>query len=130
VVFLLTAITLISAYPSYYKWQHQTPIIKEKKLMDGLFKLKRIHVNNGFQKELIFTIELTQQISQDNICVVASEMAETLFNKYPFDKTYNKIAHVIFNPAQDNTVSFYKLGDIYQYKNNGGYGIDCYLKYK
>jgi len=129
IAILLTIFVLISIYVFYSKWQHQTPDIKEAELINGLFNLKTIQVDQ-YNKELIFTLELTQHISQDNICTIASEMAETLFDEYRFDKKYNKIADILFKPVQENTVSFYKLGEVAQYKEDGEHHMACYLKYK
>jgi hypothetical protein len=44
-----------------------------------------------------------------------------------FDKKYNKIAEIILTPDQENMVSFYKLGEVAQYKEDGKRNIDCYL---
>ena len=130
-VLLLSIIVLTSNYILYTKWQHQTPAIQETELMDGLFKLKTISVYNSYRKELLFTIELSQYIPQDDVCNIASKMGKTLFNTYPFDKKYHKIADIIFSPEQkEENSSPYPLGQVVQYKEDGEHHIGCYLKYK
>ncbi len=127
---LLIIILLVGIYIPYTKWQHQTPAIKEIDLLDGLFKLKTIRVDDSYRKELIFTIELTKHISQEEVCNIASEMGETLFDTYPFDKDYKKIADVIFNPEKENNNTAYRLGELSEYQENNETKIGCYLKYK
>jgi len=41
---------LNSIYYLYLTWQHQTPEIKETELMDGLFNLQSISVDNRYKK--------------------------------------------------------------------------------
>ncbi len=128
---LLSIATLIGVYHLYSKWQHQAPNIKESDLMNGLYKLKTISVDNGYRKELLFTIELTQYIEPDRGCDSASEISELLINTYPFDEGYHKIVDVVFNQeGKDNVFSPYPLGQMEQYKEAGKSHIACYLKYK
>ncbi len=128
---LLSMIILSGIYTLYSRWQHQTPTIKEIELMDGLFKLKKIHADNSYRRELIFTIELTQYIPQKDVCVIASEMGESLFKTYPFDKTYDKNANIIFNPKQqENNFISYQLGKVYEDYYKGEIIFGCYLKYR
>ena len=128
----LSITSLSGIYLLYSKWEHRTPAIKETALMNGLFKLNSISVNHSY-RELLFTIELTQYIKQDTVCNIASEMGETLFNTYNFDKEYKKIADIIFNPEQkENNFKPYPLGQIEQYKDkkDNELHFGCYLKYK
>ena len=127
---LLSIIVLSSIYCLYTKWQHQTPDIKEMELMGGLFTLQSISVDNNYKKELLFTIELTQYIPEDEACTLALEMSETLYKSYPFDKKYGRITKIIFNPKKTKNDSPYSLGELEQYKGAGQLKIGCYLKYK
>ncbi|MFT5396847.1 MAG: hypothetical protein ACI85N_002057 [Gammaproteobacteria bacterium] len=124
---LLSLATLTGCYHLYSKWQHRTPIIKESVLMNGLYKLKAISIDNDYRKELLFTIEFTQFLDPDRVCDSASNMSELLFNTYPFDEGYNKIVEVVFNPEEkDNDFSPYPLGQVEQYEEDGGLQIGCY----
>ena len=128
---LLSISSLTGVYYLYAKWQHRTPIIKESVLMNGLYKLKAIQVDNGYRKEMVFTTELTQYIEPDSVCDSASEMGQLLFNTYPFDVSYNKTVDIIFNPLRnENNLSAYPLGEVAQYEEDGETHIACYLKYK
>jgi len=128
---LLLISSFTGIYYLYAKWQHRTPIIKESVLMNGLYNLKTINVDNGYRKEMLFTTELTQYISPDSVCDSASEMGQLLFNTYPFDENYNKTVEIIFNPAQnENNLSPYSLGEVAQYEEDGETHIACYLRYK
>lgn len=130
-ILLLSISVLAGMYVLYSKWQHQTPEIKDTELMGGVFRLEAISVNNGYKKEMIFTIELKQYISQDDVCNVATEMGEEIFDTYPFDKTYHKIIKIIFNPEQaEGNSQNYALGEVAQYEEDGELHIGCYLKYK
>jgi len=128
-VMLLSISSLSGIYYLYAKWQHRTPVIKESVLMNGLFKLKTIHVDNGYRKEMLFTTELTQYIDTDKVCDTASKMSELLFNTYPFDEKYKKLVDIIFNPQQNDSLP-YTLGQMEQYEEDGELHIGCYLKYK
>ncbi len=126
----LSVVLISSSYYLYSKWQHRTPEIKESNLMNGLFELKKVEVNKNY-KELIFTIELTQFISQNDVCRIATEMSNTLFKKYSFDKQYKRIVQIIFNQNQsESIVTPYHLGLLEQYKENGEMQVGCYLMYK
>jgi hypothetical protein len=128
-IFLSFAL-LSGTYCMYSKWQHRTPEIKESNLMNGLFVLKVINVNSNY-KELTFEVELTQMISQENICDTATEMSEALFESYPFDANYKKTTQIIFNPIHpDKNLSPYPLGELNQFEEDGQVHIGCYLKYK
>jgi len=128
---LLSIATLTGLYHLYSKWQHRTPIIKESKLMNGLYILKAINVINGYRKELLFSIELTDFIDPDRVCDSASNMAVFLFDTYPFDEEYKKTVDIIFNSEEkDNDLSAYPLGEVVRYEEGGGLHIGCYLKYR
>lgn len=128
---ILSIATLTGRYHLYSKWQHRTPISIKSDLMHGLYKLKSISVDNGYRKELLFTIELTEFIDPDRVCGSASKMSALLFNTYPFDEGYNKIVDVVFNPEEkDNDLTPYPLGQLEQYEEDGGLQVDCYLKYR
>tara|TARA_R110002096_G_scaffold261292_1_gene454543 strand:+ start:49889 stop:50713 length:825 start_codon:yes stop_codon:yes gene_type:complete len=130
-IVLLSITALSGTYHLHDKWKHRTPIIKESVLSDGLYKLKTISVDNGYRKELLFTVELTQYIEPDKVCDTTSEMGTLLFNTYPFDKKYNKIIDVVFNPEQkEKNATPYPLGQVVQYEEKGALQIACYLKFK
>ena len=130
-IIFLSLCILTGVYYLYSKWQHQTPIIKNTVLMNGLYKLKNIQVDNGYRKELLFTTELTQYIEPDKVCDSALEMGELLINTYAFDNKYNKVVEVVFNPKEkENNFKAYTLGLIEQYKEDDELKLGCYLKYK
>lgn len=128
-IVLLLLIVLAGLMYGFSKWQHRTPIIKETNIMDGIFTLQNIDVNDDYRKELTFTVELTKFIDQKTVCNTASKMGEQLFNSYPFDNNYEKIIYVIYNPKQSD-VTAYSLGEVSQYEENGKLKIACYLKYR
>lgn len=130
VLFLLSIMVLSGIYCLYTQWQHQTPNIKETELMNGLFKLQSINVDNNYKKELLFTVELTQYLPEDEACKLAIEMGKTLYKSYPFDKKYGRTTKIIFNPKETENNSPYNLGGLEQYKEAGQINIGCYLKYK
>ncbi|MBL1141221.1 MAG: hypothetical protein HND53_04235 [Proteobacteria bacterium] len=118
------------SYYIYSKWQHQVPEIIKSNLMSGLFELKEIKVDTNYKK-MIFSIELKQKIPQENVCQSAIKMSSALFNSYQFDKSYKKIAYIIFNSKQTgNREPPYPLGELEQYEEKGILQIGCYLKYK
>ncbi len=126
----LSLVFVISSHYIYSKWQHRTPEIKESKLMNGLFELKKIEVNKNY-RELIFSVDLKQQFSQENTCESALKMSKTLFNSYRFDNEYKRIVMLTFNPTRsDNRLSPYPLGELDQYEEDGEIHIACYIKYK
>lgn len=130
-IVLLSITALAGAYHLLYKWKHRTPIIKESVLLDGLYELKTIDADNGYRKELLFTVELRQYIAPDKVCDTASEMGALLFNTYPFDEKYNKMIDVVFNPEEkEKNTTPYPLGQVVQYEENGELQIGCYLKFK
>ena len=130
-ILLLSISVLTGMYVLYSKWQHQTPEIKETELMGGVFSLEAISVDNGYKKEMIFTIELKQHVPQDDVCRIATEMGEEIFDTYPFDETYHKIIKIIFNPEQaEGNFQNYTLGEVEQYEEDGQLHLGCYLKYK
>lgn len=131
VAILITISTLYGIYYLYSKWQHQTPLIKESVLMNGLYKLKTINIDNSYRKEMLFTTELTRYIDPDKVCESATEMTSFLLETYPFDDGYNKTIEVVFNPEEkDNDLPPYPLGQMEQYEEDGETHIACYLKYK
>jgi len=131
IIILLSIVTLAGTYVLYSKWQHRTPGIKETELMGGVFRLEAISVDNNYLKQIIFTVELMQYIPQSDVCNVATEMGEEIFDIYPFDKTYDRIIRIIFNPEKaEGNLRKFRLGEVAQYKEDGELHIGCYLKYR
>lgn len=126
----LSLFVISSSYFLYSQWQHRVPEIKETDLMNGLFKLNTIEVND-YQHKLTFNIELTNVIPQDSVCEVALEMTSELFDTYRFDESYEKIVEMTFNPKNaegENTP--YNIGVLEQYDDDGKTNIFCSLEYK
>jgi len=126
-------IVLLLIYTGYSAWQHRTPTIRSSHLVGGLFELQSIEVDDGYRKELIFTVDLKDGQSREQTCESAQKMATELLREYPFDNDYHKVVYLIFKPRDAGTdFSPYSLGEVSlnsrDKDSNGQFA--CYIKYK
>ncbi|MCW8965017.1 MAG: hypothetical protein OQL16_14575 [Gammaproteobacteria bacterium] len=129
----LIIIVLLSIYMAASAWQHRTPQIKSVQIMEGLFNLKSIEVNNDFRQEMNFMVELKEELPKKQACESAQIMAGQLLREYPFDDSYRKTVYITFNPDQSSAgVSPYSLGEVSlnsEDRDSSGQ-FPCYIKYK
>ncbi|MBT7952045.1 MAG: hypothetical protein HN764_10510 [Gammaproteobacteria bacterium] len=115
----------------YFNWKHQVPVIKQVEINDGLYELLSIDVKNR-NKELVFDMELTRHIAENDLCDMSTAMFTSLIESYPFDNTYHRLVEIKFNPVDKKRGDLaYRLGYLIENKENDGRpAVACYLKYK
>lgn len=122
---------LLLGYYLYGTWKHQSPKIENTQYLDGVFELKSITVNNDYRKSMEFDVDLKMMIPEERACQLGQTLAQEFLHDYPFDKNYNQLITVTFNPSSGKYKT-YPLGEISL--NEGDKDKDgrfaCYLRYK
>ncbi len=126
-------IALLLTYFAYSIWMHQAPVVTKRQYANGLFKLQSIEAKNDFHKELLFTVDLNMKLPENQICQAAQQLANEIMHDYPFDRSYNQLIKIRFNPkTHEQTDASYPLGELSLNKDDitpDGH-FACYAAYK
>ncbi|MFK7864357.1 MAG: hypothetical protein AB8B95_09060 [Pseudohongiellaceae bacterium] len=130
----LASVTVVGFTALDY-YQHRTPVLRKTAYVNGSFKLSDIEIHKALH-EMRLSMELTERLNVERACSTGQQVANEVLRDYPFDKNYNKLIQVRFNPANggipENDDLPYPLGEISlnsaHIDSDGNF--PCYLRYK